>query len=126
MTPGRASLRRCWLVLGLLLVSLPGCMTEAQFVLPPDTELSIHGRPPVMPGPSGEVEMRPFNWSAIGGIRYELIREGRVVGRGTIPARFRVVSIFWPPLALIYWPVGFDPVTHDLRQGRPGVPRSFD
>jgi hypothetical protein len=29
--------------------------------------------------------------------------------------KFRTVSIFWPPFAAIYWPMGFNPnVTYDL------------
>ena len=92
-----------------------GCRTQGQFVLPPGTEISIYERPPVRPDPSGQIETSPFFWTAIAGVKYKLLKNGEVVKEGKLPAKFRVVSIFWPPLALIYWPVGMNPdVVNDL------------
>ncbi|HSQ41293.1 MAG TPA: hypothetical protein VLM37_03325 [Fibrobacteraceae bacterium] len=50
---------------------------------------------------------RPYFWTAAGGIPYRLEKNGEVIQEGKVPAHFRVVSIFWPPYALIYWPMGF-------------------
>jgi len=34
---------------------------------------------------------------------------------GKLCSKFRVVSIFWPPFALIYWPLGYhSDITYDL------------
>jgi len=95
-----------------------GCTTEGQFVLPPGTEISIYERPPVKPDSSGQIVTKPFFWTAIAGVKYELFDEnGDVVKSGKLRAKFRVVSIFWPPFALLYWPAGINPdVTHDLTQ----------
>jgi hypothetical protein len=64
------------------------------------------------------VTTKPFFWTAAGGIRYRLEKGGATIQEGKLRARFRVVSIFWPPLALIYWPIGFRPeITYDLVNG---------
>ena len=34
-------------------------------------------------------------------------------------ARFRVASIFWPPFAIIYWPMGFGQRCYDLTAEQP-------
>ena len=92
-----------------------GCKTQGQFVLPPGTEVSIYNRPAVRPDASGQIVMNPFFWDAIAGVKYKLLKDGETVKEGKLKAKFRIVSIFWPPFALIYWPVGVDPdVTHDL------------
>lgn len=96
---------------------LGGCTTRGYFQLPPGTQIEIYERPAVTPDSTGQIEMRPFFWTAAGGVPYRLVRDGQVVKSGRLRARFRVVSIFWPPLALIYWPIGFNPdVTNDLTQ----------
>jgi hypothetical protein len=94
-----------------------GCSTRGSFVLPAGTEVEIYERPAVTPDASGQIEMAPFFWTAVAGVPYRLVKNGQTVKEGKIRARFRVVSIFWPPLALIYWPVGFSPdITHDLSE----------
>ncbi len=57
----------------------------------------------------GVVSTRPFSWSAAGGIPDRLEKDGEVVKKGRPRAKFRVVSIFWPPLAAICWPTAFNP-----------------
>jgi hypothetical protein len=108
------------LTLGIAIVALTltiGCSTRGRFVLPPGTEVEIYERPAVTPNSNGEIEMKPFFWTAIAGVPYRLVKDGTTLKQGKIRARFRVVSIFWPPFALIYWPVGFAPnMTHDLSE----------
>jgi hypothetical protein len=68
----------------------------------------------------GKVTTTPFFWTAAGmppggGIPYSLEKDGKTIKDGRLRANFRVVSIFWPPFALIYWPMGFNPeITYDL------------
>lgn len=81
------------------------CSTTAHFRTPHNTTLKVSDRTV----PSGTTEWRtsPFFWSAAGGIPYELYdSNGKLVRHGKLKSKFRVVSIFWPPLALIYWPMG--------------------
>ncbi len=48
-----------------------------------------------------------------------LRKGGKVVKEGKLRAKFRVVSIFRPPAALIYWPMEFNPgITYDLINDR--------
>ena len=54
-----------------------------------------------------------------GGIPYKLEKDGKVVGEGKLQAKFRPVSIFWPPAALIYWPMGFGWGCYDLTKVQP-------
>ena len=95
---------------------LAGCTTSGTFVVPPGTQLYIYRRPePVAIGPDGKVTTRPYFWTAAGGVPYRLEKDGAVVKQGKLRAKFRVVSIFWPPFADIYWPMGLNPaLTYDL------------
>ena len=94
---------------------LTGCSTVGRFKTPEGTSLYIDRNPiPVTLSRDGKVTRRPFFWTAAGGIRYKLEKDGAVVQTGKLPSRFRVISIFWPPYALIYWPFGFVNYTYDL------------
>jgi hypothetical protein len=95
---------------------LAGCSTKTNLNLPPNTEIRINHKPPALV--SGPVKVRPFFWNNAAGVRYVLtsIADGGVVKTGRLPTRFRVVSIFWPPYALIYWPLGFACEGYDLTQ----------
>ena len=63
----------------------------------------------------GTVTTKPFFWTAAGGVEYRLLKDGKVLKQGRLRPKFRVVSIFWPPVALIYWPMGLNPaITYDL------------
>ena len=105
----------------LLTLLISGCSTTGNFVVPPDSKLYIYERPEaVSVSPSGSVTTQPFFWTAMGippggGIPYRVEKDGEVLKEGRLRANFRVVSIFWPPFAAIYWPTGFNPnITYDL------------
>jgi len=117
-------LRSMWrrtgrLTLLLLMGALAACTTQGRFRIPPGTELEVYRRP-VTPDAEGVVTTAPFFWTAAGippgsGIEYRLLRGGQVVKEGRLRAKFRVVSIFWPPLGAVYWPMGFNPaIIYDL------------
>ena len=104
-----------------LLVFVAGCSTTGNFKVPEDTELYIYERPePVEIGENGKVTTKPYFWTAAGippggGVPYRLEKDGKTVKEGRLRAKFRTVSIFWPPFAIIYWPMGLNPeVDYDL------------
>ena len=101
----------------LLLVCMAitaGCSTTGTFVVPEGSSLYINNRA-VAVEESGKVSTRPYFWSSIGGVPYRLEKEGQTLKEGRLRAKFRPVSIFWPPYALIYWPAGLNPdITYDL------------
>lgn len=99
---------------------LLGCSTTGSFKIPKDTQLELYGRPVEVPE-NGLVKTRPFFWTAAGGVPYRLLnKDGSVIKEGKARAKFRVVSIFWPPMALIYWPMGLNgSVMNDLTQDTP-------
>lgn len=105
----------------VILSTLAGCSTTGKFVVPENSKLYIYERPePVTVTNDGSVTTKPFFWTAMGlppggGIPYRLEKDGEVLKEGRLRAQLRVVSFFWPPAALIYWPVGFNSnVTYDL------------
>lgn len=110
--------------ISLLLASLvlvTGCTTTGTFKVPEGSKLYIYERPePVAVDAGGKVTTKPFFWTAAGmppggGIPYKLEKDGQIVKQGKLRTKFRVVSIFWPPAAAIYWPMGFNPnITYDL------------
>ncbi len=99
-----------------LLISLAGCTTSGTFVVPQDTNLYIYERPnPVTIQSNGKATTKPYFWSAIGGVPYRLEKDGKTIKEGKLRAKFRPVSIFWPPYAVVYWPAGLDPdIKYDL------------
>lgn len=91
-----------------LLVALlaAGCSTTAEFRLPAGTKVDIPGRP-ALKQEGATLTTRPFFWNAAGGIKFNLLdSSGKIVKSGKLPSAFRVASIFWPPYAIIYWPMG--------------------
>jgi hypothetical protein len=101
-----------------LVLCLVGCTTVATFKLPQGTEMRVMNREAEFQ--SGMITTTPFPWKAAAGIDYELLKKGKVVKSGKLPARFRVVSIFWPPIyAIIAWPMGFRYECYDLTRGEP-------
>jgi len=105
----------------VLFIMVSGCSTTGSFKVPEDSKLYIYKRPdPVEIKDDGKVTTTPFFWTAAGippdgGIPYRLEQDGKTIKDGRLRANFRVVSIFWPPFALIYWPMGFNPnITYDL------------
>ncbi len=102
-------------------LALSACSTTGTFNIPKDSELYIYERPqPVKVEANGDVTTTPFFWTAAGippggGISYRLEQDGKTVKEGRLRAKFRVVSLFWPPFAAIYWPMGLNPnITYDL------------
>lgn len=114
-------MKRNGLFAAIAVLVVAGCTTTGHFKVPPNTELYVYERPqPVDVKSDGTVTTTPFFWTAMGippsgGIPYRLERNGKTIQEGRLRARFRVVSIFWPPYAVIYWPVGFKQnITYDL------------
>jgi hypothetical protein len=114
-----------WVGLGLCLVFLgaaSACTTRGTFVIPPGTQLEVYRRP-VTPDANGVVVTRPFFWTAAGiapngGAEYRLLKEGQVVQEGRLRVVFRGVSLVWPPVAYVYWPIGLNSdITYDLVKG---------
>lgn len=99
-------------------VILSGCHTTASFMLPPDTELMINGERVAFDSKDEDghprLERLPFFWTSIMGIEYRLLQDGKVLKTDKLPSEFRIASIFWPPYAYIYWPVGFRFECYDL------------
>ncbi len=103
-------------VAGVLLIL--GCSTTASFKLPPDTDLMIRGERVTFEGKDeagySKLKLSPFFWDAVIGVNFSLVQNDKVVREGRLPSQFRVISIFWPPYALIYWPMGFSFECYDL------------
>lgn len=112
-------MKKLYLVLIALLVS--ACTTTGNFKVPEGSQLYIYERPQAVNIESdGKVTTAPFFWTAAGmppggGVPYRLEKNGETIKEGRLRAKFRPVSIFWPPFALIYWPMGLNPdITYDL------------
>jgi hypothetical protein len=112
-------MKKLYIVLALLM--MVGCTTTGHFKVPEGSSLYIYKRPqPVDITANGTVTTKPFFWTAAGvppdsGIPYRLEQGGQVLKEGRLRTKFRVVSLFWPPFAPIYWPMGFNPdITYDL------------
>ena len=90
----------------LLLTLFVSCSTTTSFKVPKDTDLYVYEQK-VPKHQLDRYERRPMTWGTAGGVRYRLEKDGKVVETGTLKTKFRVVSIFWPPVALAYWPMGF-------------------
>jgi hypothetical protein len=110
-------LKHLTLVLALV-VTVTGCSTSTYFKLPENSKVSVYKRTEQFS--SGPVKTTPFFWTSAGGIPYKLSADnGSVLQEGKLRAKFRVVSIFWPPFSLIYWPMGFRQACYDLTGPQP-------
>lgn len=112
-------MKKLYIVLALLM--MVGCTTTGHFKVPEGSNLYVYKRPqPVDIKADGTVTTKPFFWTAAGvppngGIPYKLEQNGQVLKEGRLRTKFRVESLFWPPFAQIYWPMGFNPdITYDL------------
>jgi hypothetical protein len=104
--------------LALSFLVTAACSTTGNFKIPPGTKLMVTDRE-VTPDANGDWKTSPFFWSETGGAHYRLMNsEGKVIREGKLKTHFRVASIFWPPFALIYWPMGLHDHGFDLT--RPG------
>jgi hypothetical protein len=86
-------------------LALSGCGTSTKFVLPQGTRIYIPAKDKTFS--PGKGKSRPFFWDSAGGIDYKLLKDGQVVKEGELTSNFRLWSLIWPPLAIIYWPIGF-------------------
>ncbi len=102
----------------VMLMVLSACQTTASFILPPNTELMINGERITFNEQDEEgrhmLVRRPFFWTSIAGIQYSIIQDDKIIKKDKLPSGFRISSIFWPPYAYIYWPVGFRFKCYDL------------
>jgi hypothetical protein len=107
--------------LGLALVAGVGCTTTAQFKMKPDTTVMVTDRK-VGVNDAGMYQTSPFFWTETGGAKFRVYdKNGKLVRSGKLKTHFRVVSIFWPPVALIYWPMGFEKgAVYDLTKSGDG------
>jgi hypothetical protein len=100
-------------ILILALFILVGCSTVTKFKIPKDHTLVVDGE--TISSLDTERYVRsPMFWDKTGGIPYQLKKDGQVKESGKLKAKFRIVSIFWPPFGLIYWPMGFDEGGYDF------------
>ncbi len=103
----------------MVMVILSGCHTTASFMLSPNTQLMINGERVTFDSHDQDgypkLERLPFFWTSITGIEYAILRGDTIIKKERLPSEFRIASIFWPPYAYIYWPVGFSFDCYDLR-----------
>lgn len=106
-----SSLKSAAMLAAALIVS--GCSTATWVKLPDDSALIVNERPVLHN--QGLVKTRPFSWGAAGGVPYRLEdKQSHVIQNGRLKTRFRVASIFWPPVGIAYWPMGFSQRCYDL------------
>jgi hypothetical protein len=112
------------LIAGIASMLIMGCATSAHFKIPENSTLYVANKPaPVKIDSAGLAKTRPFFWNSAGGIPYRLEKDGTTLKQGKLKSQFRVVSIFWPPYAVIYWPFGFrSGMTYDLINDSPDAP----
>jgi hypothetical protein len=104
----------------LLALAITGCSTKAFFKLPEQSTISINERPTQYS--QGLVKTRPFFWNRTAGVPYKLTSAtGETLSEGKLRTRFRVVSIFWPPYSIIYWPMGFGQRCFDMSSQQPAL-----
>ena len=98
-------------------VFLGACGTGTRFVLPEGTRIYLPSKDRAFT--SGKAKSRPFFWNSFGGIEYKLLKGGQTIKEGQLESDFRVTSFFWPPFAILYWPVGFEWNCYDLTGSDP-------
>lgn len=102
------------LVLASVFAIFAGCSTSSTFRIPEGQTLKVTDRT-VVTGPDGVWKTSPFFWSVAGGAPYRVLdKDGVIVRQGKLKTQFRAASIFWPPFALIYWPMGLNKDGFDL------------
>lgn len=111
-----SSIKSAAMLTAALIVS--GCSTATWVKLPDDSTLIVNERQTLHR--QGLVKTRPFSWGAAGGVPYRLEdRQSHVIQSGRLKTRFRVASIFWPPVGIAYWPMGFGQRCYDLTGQEP-------
>ena len=98
-------------------VSLPlllqGCTTSTYVKLPENSTMKIK-RGQEVSYQEGKIARNPLSWSSAQGIPYKIEKDGKVIKEGKMRSKFRPVSIFWPPVGIVYWPIGFRMNCNDL------------
>ena len=102
-----------YLAIMVLPLAMIGCTTSTYVKLPADSVLKIQ-RGEQLALQEGYVKRTPLSWSSAGGIPYKVEKNGAVIKEGKMRAKFRPASIFWPPAAILYWPIGFRFGCNDL------------
>lgn len=97
----------------VLLFVVVSCSTVGKFKIPAGTKLYVDGKL-LNDAEVLEYKRKPFFWDTSKGVPYMLEKDGKIVDKGTVKAQFRAVSIFWPPFAIAYWPMGFNKEGYDL------------
>lgn len=97
----------------VVMVILSACSTSTYVKLPEGAVLKIE-RGQELPHEEGKIDRTPLSWSSAGGIPYRIEKDGAVIRKGKMRAKFRPASIFWPPFAILYWPIGFRLACNDL------------
>ena len=101
------------ILLVVMMALFVGCSTTTSFKVPKGADLYIDEQK-VETADLGKYKRNPFFWTRAQGIPYRLEKKGKVIDEGKIKARFRVASIFWPPAAIIYWPLRFEEPEYDF------------
>lgn len=104
----------------VMAVTTQGCSTRTRVIVPEGSQVYFNQKERAYG--TGKVGARPFGWAASKGIPYVVKKDGQEIRSGTVPAGFRVASLFWPPpapLAIAYWPLGFGWNCYDLREATP-------
>ena len=113
------------IAVGCLAILVLGCSTKTHFHMPKGTALFFPELNKVYSSDEcDQFKVRPFFWSEADGLRYCLIKDGRIEHEGKITMTLRPVSFIWPPFAMFYWPIGFRYSCYDLTHGKvqPCVP----
>ncbi|OUR96867.1 hypothetical protein A9Q84_11055 [Halobacteriovorax marinus] len=114
------------LLLALLTLTVfVGCSTTTKFTIPKDTTLFIEGQE-LSSEQVVEYKRNPFFWNVAKGIPYRLERDGKTIDEGRLKSSFRVVSVFWTPAAVIYWPLGFQKGGYDFTKTQETIRPSKD
>jgi len=90
----------------ILLFIISSCSTTTSFRIPRKSKLFIENQQ-ISKEELNNYTRNPFFWNVASGIPYRIERKGKVIDEGKIKSQFRVASVFWPPFAIIYWPLGF-------------------
>ncbi|GAC18703.1 hypothetical protein [Paraglaciecola arctica] len=92
---------------------MQGCTTSTYVKLPENSIMKIK-RGQEVSYQEGKVTRSPLSWSSAAGIPYKIEKDGKVIKEGKMRSKFRPVSIFWPPVGMAYWPMGFRTNCNDL------------
>ena len=100
--------------LSICALIISACSTTGYVVIPEGSDLYINKRPASVQK-DGKVTTKPYFWDSVEGVPYRIEKNNETIKEGTLDTKFRATSIFWPPYAIIYRPLGLDSkLTYDL------------